>query len=217
MGDSFTLIYTAISLSVFIPVVMLFFRFKFIIRKRSHRLFAYFILLSLFEWLISWILSLFSIYNIFISNIYLVSELLVISLFFYNIYKCKNWIFPGIVTLGFLCLYLIEFLNKSTLLFNNFVSSIVYLGFITLSVFYFLKLIRKQEVRSLLSFPEFYFVTGLLFYFAGGIFIISFSNYLTETSVNAAKALWLFHSFINLLSYIIYSIGFFKCKADLKY
>ena len=64
-----------------------------------------------------------------------------------------------------------------------------------------------------LKLPAFYFNTGIFLYFSGSFILFIFSNFISQKlSASTMLIFWSGHSSLVLLMYILFSIGFIKCK-----
>jgi hypothetical protein len=72
--------------------------------------------------------------------------------------------------------------------------------------------IAQLEVRPL-KMPGFYFNTGIFLYFSGSFILFIFSNLiLQKLPASTMLIFWTGHSILVLLMYVLFSIGFIKCK-----
>ncbi len=211
-SDSFLL-----SLAVYIPFFVILFRIKTIWSVKSLRIFQLYVFADVASWISQLILALNSYHTIVVANIFSVVEFFLISLFFVEIFNFRNkkayhW---GICFLTFI--FSISVFSGSNESYANFSKVIISLIFIISALLFFAKLMREQKVENLFAYPIFWFNAGVLVYFSCSIFIMIFSNYFLKMSIEAQKVLWLFHSVINLICYVIFATGFFKCKRKTKY
>lgn len=64
-----------------------------------------------------------------------------------------------------------------------------------------------------LKIPAFYFNTGIFLYFSGSFILFIFSNLiLQKLPASTMLIFWTGHSILVLLMYVLFSIGFIKCK-----
>jgi len=102
------------------------------------------------------------------------------STYFYFFYACENY--PVLKVFGIL--YFIQFLF-----------------IILFVVLWFKEIFEKKEVQSLLDLPLFYFVSGLLIYFSGTIFLFI----LSDEILNAGLCLY-YYWIVNLVLVLIFRI-----------
>lgn len=217
MRELFFNIYFIIGLAVLLPFFVILVRLRSIGRLFAAKLMASYIVIDVVSATFSIVLILCNNHNIIVTNVFSIFEFFIISLFFIEIIRPKKkktyQIMVCLLTLG-LCIRGLSHANTS---FDNFSITIKSIIFIFLSITYFSKLMREQIIDNLFAYPNFWFNTGILVYFSSSIIIMAFSNYFFNLSLEAQKILWLIHSFINLICYIIFAIGFYKCKLKQKY
>jgi len=56
--------------------------------------------------------------------------------------------------------------------------------------------------------------TGILIYYSSGLFLFMTSNYFLTVSRFMGYLIWSVHDTILLLEYILFAIGFYKCKTQ---
>ncbi len=206
-----------LSLGVYLPFISLIFRRKPLWSQSSTKLFSAYIILDVIAWFLSVILSQLGIHNIIVSNLFAVGEFLLVSLFYIEILEIKRKTIAKTIT-GFLTIIFgIGVFISSNEAYNSYPRLASGLIFIILSLLFFNKLMREQKIQRILSYPIFYLNTGILLYFSCSIFIVIFSNYFLNLSNEAQIALWSFHSIINFICYVIFAVGFLKCKLRTKY
>lgn len=84
--------------------------------------------------------------------------------------------------------------------------------FIALCMIYWAQ--ESDEERSWAAVPSNWFVTGLFLYFSGAFIIFLFSSYLAGyVSFKVMDIAWYTHATLILLMYILFAIGFRKCKS----
>ncbi|PLX07675.1 MAG: hypothetical protein C0596_09575 [Marinilabiliales bacterium] len=217
MKDVLSNLIIFMSIAVIIPIIVILINFKYIKSFSTSRVFALYSIADLISWFFSIVLAMSGNQNIIVANVFTIVEFTLVSLFFVEILKLKKK--RAYVTLiCFLSLFFIfgVFISNNDL-HTNLSSTVISIIFISLSVIYFSKLMREQKIDNLLSYQNFWFNTGILVYFSGSIFIMIFSNYFFTLSIDAQKILWLLHSIINLICYVIFAIGFYKCKPKAIY
>lgn len=64
-----------------------------------------------------------------------------------------------------------------------------------------------------LKLPAFYFNTGIFLYFSGSFILFIFSNFISQKlTASTMLIFWSGHSSLVLLMYVLFTIGFIKCK-----
>jgi hypothetical protein len=81
------------------------------------------------------------------------------------------------------------------------------------SVIAFFYLLQNPVQMRVIDIPVFWFNTAVLLYFSGNLFVFIFSNYIEQHSSHAFSEMWSIHSIMNIVFYILISIGFWKTKA----
>lgn len=72
--------------------------------------------------------------------------------------------------------------------------------------------INLQE-DSLLKFPHFYFISGLLFYFSGTLFLYLLGNLILQEGAEDFANFWLLNLFFNIFLKILILIGIWKARV----
>jgi len=206
-----------LSFGVFIPFIFLLLRRKPLWSQSSTSLFSAYIILDVIAWFLSFYLSANGKNTFLVSNIYTVGEFLILSLFFINILEIKKVKLFRILSLILSAIFGIFVFIGSNNTYNNFTEVFSNLLFIILSLIFYYKIMKEHKIENLLAYPHFYFNTGILLYFSCSIFIVIFSNYFLELSEMSQMYLWTFHSIINFICYLIFAVGFFKCRLKAKY
>lgn len=201
---------------ILIPIITIIISIKSVLKHETAKVLAVLFIFIFLESIISSILAIRGVNNMLVINLYTLIQFVVLSYFFILLLDKKNksgyYVFSGIIVIGLILEYMF-FCNMS---FNNISALITNLIFILACLAFFIKLFREEKVLSLLDYPDFYFVSGLIITFGGGIFILAFSNYALSISNQAAKVIWHFNSLLNIISYIVVSIGFYKCRKLVK-
>lgn len=217
MSEYFHSIYFYLSFGVFLPLLALIINFKSVKKIRALHIFSVYIFADVLCWFIQLFTLILDVRNIIIANIFQVFEFLLVSIFFLEIFnlqkKLKYYIIIFLVTI----VYGIGIFTNGNNLFNNYIQLPVSLAFVIISLIYYSKIMRDEKSKSLFINPFFWFITGITFYFSTSIFITIFNNYTLEMTLQTQKTFWLIHSFINLISYVIFVVGFFRCKQKTKY
>jgi hypothetical protein len=82
------------------------------------------------------------------------------------------------------------------------------------SILAFFQLVQNPVYENILSAPLFWFNTGILTYFSGNLFLFVFSNYVESHFAGLAPALWGIHSALNIIFYLLITLGFWKTKVQ---
>lgn len=139
-------------------------------------------------------------------NFYLVCETLLVGSFFYLILR-KN----KLVILIYLFLF-IAFVGRTIRdgLFYYQHEFIPYLNLanIFFLIFVLINIFKNSEELFIENNPNFWFTTGLLFYFSGSLF----TDLLSSEILNGPM-LWVFHNIANILKNILFAIGLWKVRV----
>jgi hypothetical protein len=179
------------------------------------KLLFYYLVISAIVNAISIITARNNIPNVWMLHIYTALESFLLLWFFRFIIKkpaVKKVIQTLIIGFPLFCVFNFLFL-QSISHFNTYTRPIEALIFITLSMIYWAQESEK-DIRWA-EIPANWFVTGLLLYFSGAFFIFLFSNYLSGyVSGKVMDIAWYTHATLILLMYILFAIGFLKCKKQ---
>lgn len=131
----------------------------------------------------------------------------VLSLFFSKIIHDK--------TISNIILFLIPCLLSVSIYFifigttgkTNFQFGLLFKGLLVCySVFYFKQLLKSEEEIN--SNPNFWIITGILFFNAGFFFLSGFVNYISQKDLELARKLYSINHIINIFYYSLITYGF---------
>ncbi len=199
--------------SVIIPT--LFGLYSKIYQNRNASSIFYLQCFSLIIELISFYFAYKNINNIVILNLYTFFEFFFIILFykrFFDDFKPSSIHVALIAFFFFLVLTTSFFLNNIKIIDNLSISiEAIIIILYSLSFFYFV--MKNLTYNDLLSTPYFWINIAFLIYFSGNLFLFVFSSYLQKHDQSSTYIhLYIIHSILNLLYYIIISIGFWKAR-----
>jgi hypothetical protein len=153
--------------------------------------------------------------NLWIIHIYTALESFLLLWFFKYIIKkpiALKVIQALMIGFPLFCVFNFLFL-QSIYNFNTYARPFEAFIFIALSMIYWGQ--ESEEDIHWAAIPANWFVTGLLLYFSGAFFIFLFSNYLAGYVTNKVMDIaWYTHATLILLMYILFAIGFLKCKKQ---
>jgi hypothetical protein len=101
---------------------------------------------------------------------------------------------------------------QSVFAFNTYVRSIEALIVMLLAVNYFARLAISDVMGRVLVSPNFWFNTGIFLYFSSSFTLFNFANFTIEIAKKNFFIVWTIHAALVLLMYILFTIGFVKCK-----
>ncbi len=118
-----------------------------------------------------------------------------------------------ILQLGFLLACLLNVIFwQGPLIYNSYSRSLGALLIMLLAVNYFARLFTKPVGEKATLMPEFWFNSGIFLYFSGAFVLFIFSNFALLVSPTANAILWNVHAAFVLIMYILFTIGFIKCR-----
>lgn len=159
------------------------------------------------------ILRSYDINNMYVTHVYTILEFVLISLFFARAIKPSKLIYAILaVALVFLYISGYELFHDPEDTSDEISTTTEAIVFIIYSLSTFYYMLQHPGQSSVFSIPLFWFNTGILLYFSGNLFIFLFSNYLQAHSQQVYSELWGIHSVLNIVFYILISIGFWKTK-----
>jgi hypothetical protein len=155
-----------------------------------------------------------NISNLFLLNIYIVIESILLLVVYFLIIKNYKWKLIISILIALFIIYALFFSNfKSIKSLDNIVLTSESLSIMALSIIYFHCLLKFPVHKNLLYIPFFWINTALIFYFVGNLFLHLFSTYLQEHALYTFFELWgIWHSLLNILFYSLISIGFWQIK-----
>lgn len=205
------IISTLSSLSVLIPLVFALFHFK-----KAGYLFKpiiFLLLISLIIEVINIVMVYNNINNMLVFNIYGLLEALLITEFYKRFF---NQFHQSIIHLILMSLFTVLFIYNTFLShklknIDNISTSFESITFILYPLISFYLILKNLIFENLFKTPFFWFNTAILFYFSGNLFLFTFSSYLEQHESTYIK-LYLIHSFLNVLNYLLFTIGFWKIR-----
>ena len=203
------------AIGTIIPLIFGAFRFKYLNREYSIILILFGIgtLTELASRVYS---SMINPNNIWIFNIYQIMETNLIIAFYSSVTKNK---IKKIILLLFAIIFSAIstyhlFTTKSNML-NDTSFSTESVIVVLLAILTFNSILKKQIYTNILAAPLFWFNSAFLLFFSGNLFLHIFSKYLQEHALYAFFELWgVWHSSLNIIFYILISIGFWKTKTS---
>ncbi len=78
---------------------------------------------------------------------------------------------------------------------------------VVLSALYFQQLLREPVLSSMRRIPEFWVVTGVLFFFTGSFFVVGLINYFIQQNSLLAIQLYTINHVLNIIFYGLYTTG----------
>jgi hypothetical protein len=145
--------------------------------------------------------------------IYLFLEFFSLSYFFYrlSISKILSWFFICLFGLLYLTLTVIRNTGNE-LLMEGYLSTFSFITFLTFIVLWFKDLFKKLSYPSLLSNNLFYFIVGIMVYFAGTIFLFLLSDVIYSDQRKNFPAFWMLNVLFSFIFRILIIIGLWKSR-----
>lgn len=191
---------------------------------QAMKIIFYFLLLDGAINLLSVILGLFNIHNLWLLHVDTVLEFLLLAWFYQQVLretivrkviKYLMFIFPVLCVLNFLFLQNINHFNTNTKPAEALIIMACSLAFFA----------QTTDVENNIKWganPLNWVNTGILLYFSGALFIFSFSNIAATHMATATRMspqfydlnilIWNIHATLLLAMYVLFSIGFSKCR-----
>lgn len=171
-------------------------------------------LASLYEFVFSYTLQIgvkywFTIYNIL--------AFLSIHHFFYLLLNKKHKIIFALFTvvfLFFLYQYYTYWIDYDFIVVSSYFNSLQTIIILTLSILWFRRVFVNLELQSFSESPSFYFVSGLILYYSGTVFLFLLSHSIFETDKNSFFEYWLLNIILNLVLRILILAGIWKGRLN---
>lgn len=153
--------------------------------------------------------------NIFLYNVYMIIETLLISAFYYSYLEKKSLkLTILIIATLFITASSIELIMQKKNTMSEIFLTFESLFTISLAVITFHQILQKQIYSNILNAPILWINSSFLLFFAGNLFVFLFSKFLHEFAQKAFYEIWGFHSILNIILYTLISIGFWKTKTS---
>jgi len=151
--------------------------------------------------------------NFHLYTVFFILECGMISVFFYHLYsKYKSRV--ALILYAWLALFMILFTLE--LKANNFggfpfkTAALMSVIFVFASCYFYLLVIRDEHFRKLGSYPSFWIVNGVLFYYFGGTACNIFYDYLLHQKLTpiGMSVRYIIFNVLNVLLYTCWSYAF---------
>ena len=123
----------------------------------------------------------------------------------------------GIAGLLFLLLYISESVLQEFSAYNKYIRQYLALAIVFFSCTFYFTLLKNDEVKSLLSYPAFWIVTGLFVYYFGTVVMFAFFDDVSKLKRSGNS--YFYTIVMGCLSFILYGswiIGFIWKKKQLE-
>lgn len=172
------------------------------------RFLCFLVFFSLTTELVSRILWIYKIPNLFLLPMYTTVEFSLIAWVYHlalRQYTFGRWI-PRLLVGFILCSGAIIAWEGFSRFndYQRFIESVLILGFV---IYYFYKVLQEAAIIYLEHTPLFWVSSGLFIYFSGNIFIFILSNYILSYSKQLNYQAWIIHAMLNIVLYVFYSLA----------
>lgn len=200
--------------SILIPIIAAFINFRYL-SPPHHSLLRY-LIFSLLGNALNIFIILRNVRSINFFNWYIIFEFIFLSLYFAHFFEKRGrqiiWLMMGaLLAFGLLNIFYIQ---KDDI--NTYSHSAGAVLMIVYSMLYFFKQSNNEEEHFWGAVSYNWINTGILLYYASCFFMFLFTGYLAKASYNVGLAIWAAHDTIFLIQFILFAIGFYKCKTQLK-
>jgi len=146
------------------------------------------------------------------TNVYLIVEFSALILIYAKSLELFSKVkaFITIIILLYVGLFITELLQSSKVEMNSYTLTFTSLLFIVFAVRYFYLLIRDLPTDKIQRLPMFWVNTGVLIYFAGGLFLFAMRNYLISTFQDDQTIYWTFHNFLNIVKNLLFAVALWQ-------
>jgi hypothetical protein len=199
---------------ILFPLLLAIIRYKYL-SKSLKFIFALFIAGALTEIASEIYINFIGDNNLWLLNSYQILETIIIVLFYYSLTNNKpKQIVILLFIMSFVFISIFYFLKVKSNSLNNFPYTVEAIAIIALVLLSFHSIFKKQIYSNLLNAPVFWVNSAFLIFFSGNIYLYLFSKYLQEHALNAFFEIWVFHSILNIIFFILISIGLWKTKKS---
>lgn len=152
--------------------------------------------------------------NMYVSHIYTIVEFVLISLFFVKTISPSRLVMAIYSVLGiFLVLAFYELFSDNEDSSDELSTTAEAITFIIYSLCTFYYMLQHPEQKNIFNIPLFWLNTAILLYFSGNLFLFLFGTYLEKHYHQTFVELWGIHAVMNIIFYILITVGFWKTKA----
>lgn len=199
--------------SILIPIAAAIVKYSAL--KKDLKIVLYYLIISGGINLLAVILAANSIHNLYLLHIYTIVEFAILLLFFREVFtgrRVSRIIIISIAVFTVLCIVNFIFL-QSINKYNTYTRPLEGIFMIGFSLAYFEKESRIDKAADWASYPLNWIITGTLLYFSGALFLFAFSNVVSiKLAHNIKIELWNIHTTFVIIMYLLFAIGFSKCK-----
>ena len=145
--------------------------------------------------------------------IYLFLEFYALSYFFFklSINKTLSWLFAGCYLLSYIVLTVLRD-DSNDLLLDGYLSTFSFVTFLSFSTLWFRNLFKNLSYSRLFDNNLFYFLVGIMVYFAGTIFLFIFSDIIYSGQKENFPDFWMLNVLFSFIFRILIIIGIWKSR-----
>jgi hypothetical protein len=198
--------------SVLIPVVSALIYFKYL--SKPYKIIFWFVLFTGILNIIGLtLIEVFHKQNIIIYRLYTIFEFVMLTAFYSCFQNNKGRKILAWVLGIFIILYLVNFYFQSISINNTYthsLSAVIILTYCTQLTF------KQSEKDDKINWSDDginWINIGILIYYSSGLFMFMTSNYFLSASRFINHLIWAIHDAIFSIEYILFAIGFYKCKT----
>lgn len=151
--------------------------------------------------------------SITLINIYTIFEFIFLALFYSEFFEKPGRRVIAVLMAVFTIICVINyFFIQNKIEFNTYTRP---LGAIMLIVFSMLFILKQTNDEESWTDNKYNWINaGILLYYASCLFMFIFSNYLLSASQAVNRLVWTIHDTILIFEYILFAVGFNKCKTQ---
>lgn len=184
------------------------------------RYFSFFIFLNLITEIVAKIFQYYGENNLPLLHLYTFGEFVLISLFYFYLFKRKN-IARRFLLLLIPVVSILIILNsiylQSIFGFNSYAKTMVQLIIISYSLYYFFKQPANILEEQINNRPLLLINTAILIYYSGSLFVFMFSDFLYKYGEGLPKGFWMFNIILNLIFQLLILVALWMVLKNKKY
>ena len=149
--------------------------------------------------------------------IYEILSFLTIFYFFYQVLQKQFAKLFLAFLVGFVTLWFFLFLNfniKDLLIINSYSHTFITVFILFFTIIWFRKLMVDAYIENLLQNSTFYFISGLILYHCGTVFLFLLSNYIYKADSNLLHSYWMINIILNFVLRTLLIVGIWKAKKN---
>jgi len=150
-----------------------------------------------------------SIPNLFIGNIFLLAQFLILMSIFYDALKKKHKKLILMVSIAAITLKIYgSIIGLSD--HNSLLSTFTSISALIVCMLYFYRTLQDLPTMEIHKDPTIWIVIAALVYYSGTIFLFIVSNYFLKFDVSMHAVLWAFHNVLNIVKNILFATALWR-------